>query len=359
MLDHDDCYAAVQRRDRRYDGQFVTAVHTTGIYCRPSCPARTPKSENITFYRTPAEAEAAGFRACKRCQPDQQVLEVQMAQQLCGYIDSHLGSRLTLAELGAVVNVSPNHLQRMFKRAMGISPRQYIAARRADDLKARLKAGDDVTTAIYDAGYSSSSRVYEQSDAQLGMTPAAYRKGGEGMHIRYTITNCPLGNLLVGATTRGICVVRLGDNAEILSQELYADYPAADIMADEGDLNEWVTALLDHLHGDLPHLELPLDVRATAFQWRVWEALQAIPYGETRSYSQIAAAIGDPKAARAVAGACARNQVAVVIPCHRVVREDGDLGGYRWGVARKAALLETEKQSAANPPEAVAAEMTA
>jgi AraC family transcriptional regulator of adaptative response/methylated-DNA-[protein]-cysteine methyltransferase len=336
-------YEAVLRRDKQFDGQFVTAVRTTGIYCRPSCPARTPKRENVTFYNSPAEAEAAGYRACKRCSPDQQASEAQMTEQVCRYIEEHAGERLTLDDLGAAANVSPHHLQRVFKRAMGITPKQYLDARRTDDLKARLKAGEQVTTAVYEAGYSSSSRVYEQSDARLGMTPAAYRKGGAGMTITYTIEACALGYLLVGATERGICVVRLGDTADELEQGLYADYPAADIQADDGQLGAWVGALVDHLNGDLPHLELPLDVRATAFQWRVWETLKAIPYGETRTYSQIAAAIGDPKAVRAVAGACARNEVAVVIPCHRVVRTDGDLGGYRWGIGRKAALLEQER----------------
>jgi AraC family transcriptional regulator of adaptative response/methylated-DNA-[protein]-cysteine methyltransferase len=269
-----------------------------------------------------------------------------MTEQVCRYIDDHAGERLTLDDLGAAANVSPHHLQRIFKRAMGITPRQYIDARRAEALKAHLKAGQQVTTAMYEAGYSSSSRVYEHSDARLGMTPAAYRKGGVGMRITYTVEACELGYLLVGATERGICVVRLGDTAEALEKALYADYPAADIQADDGRLGEWVGALIDHLHGDLPHLELPLDVRATAFQWRVWETLKAIPYGETRTYSQIAAAIGDPKAVRAVAGACARNEVAVVIPCHRVIREDGDLGGYRWGIGRKATLLADEKRHA-------------
>jgi AraC family transcriptional regulator of adaptative response/methylated-DNA-[protein]-cysteine methyltransferase len=339
-ISEDERWEAVLRRDRRYDGRFVTAVRTTGIYCRPSCPARTPKRENVTFYHTPAEAEGAGFRACKRCNPDQQAFEAQVTEQVCDYIGTHLQARLTLDELGGVVNVSPHHLQRVFKRATGITPKQYIDARRAEDLKARLKAGEGVTSAVYEAGYSSSSRVYEHSDARLGMTPAAYRKGGKGMEITYTIVECPLGYLLVGATERGICVVRLGDTAEELAAGLYADYPAAEIQ--EGRLSEWVEPLLEHLNGDLPHLELPLDVRATAFQWRVWEALRAIPYGETRTYSEVAQTIGNPKAVRAVANACAGNRVAVVIPCHRVVREDGDLGGYRWGLERKEWLLGKE-----------------
>lgn len=352
QLTTDDArWAAVLARDSRCDGQFVTAVRTTGIYCRPSCPARTPKRENITFYDTPAAAEAAGYRACKRCQPDQVAFEAQVAAKVSQYIDAHLSERLTLDDLGRAANLSPHHLQRVFKRTMGITPRQYIAARRADDLKSRLKAGERVTEAVYGAGYSSSSRVYEQSDARLGMTPAAYRKGGQGMQITYTVVECGLGYLLVAATTRGVCVVRLGDSEAELVEGLYADYPAAHIEADDGQLEEWVTALLNHLNGELPHLELPIDVRATAFQWRVWEALRAIPYGETRTYSQLAASIGSPKAVRAVANACASNQVAVVIPCHRVIREDGTLGGYRWGLARKVALLEGEQRSVVHPQE--------
>ena len=342
-LSDDECYAAVVARDHRYDGKFVTAVRTTGIYCRPTCPARTPFRKNVTFYATPEEAERAGYRPCKRCNPDQQAFEAQITQQVCEYINAHLSDRLTLDELGAAVGLSPHHFQRVFKRATGITPKQYIEARRTEDLKNRLKAGAAVSTALYDVGYSSSSRLYERSDSHLGMTPATYRKGGKGMDMRYTITECSLGYLLVAATDCGVSVVRLGDAPEVLEAEMRADYPAAQIQADDGQLAVWVEAILDYLNGDEPHLELPLDVRATAFQWRVWQALKAIPYGETRSYSDIAASLGNPKAMRAVAGACAHNEVALVIPCHRVVREDGDLGGYRWGVERKAALLAREK----------------
>ncbi len=345
-LTDDERYEAVLARDRRFDGRFVTAVRTTGIYCRPSCPARTPKRENVTFYNTPAEAEAAGFRPCKRCCPNEQAWEADMAERLCRYIEAHLDERLTLEAMGTHINLSPQHVQRVFKRALGITPRQYADAHRIGQFKARLKEGDSVTQALYDTGYSSSSRLYERAPEQLGMTPAAYRKGGQGMNIHYTITGCPLGYMLVAATERGICAVSLGDSPEFLESELHTDFPAATISDNEPDLGEWVNTILDYLNGQEPHLELPLDVQTTAFRWRVWQALQAIPYGETRSYSQIAAAIGNPKAVRAVGSACANNPVSLVIPCHRVVREDGSLGGYRWGLERKTAILEQEKRAA-------------
>jgi AraC family transcriptional regulator of adaptative response/methylated-DNA-[protein]-cysteine methyltransferase len=226
---------------------------------------------------------------------------------------------------------------------MGITPRQYAEACRIQEVKARLREGDSVTGALYDAGFASSSHFYMQASASLGMTPGAYRRGGQGMMIHYTIVDCTLGRLLVGATEKGVCAVSLSDNDTVLEAALRKEYPAADITRDEGDFNGWVSAILDYLNGWQPHLDLPLDLQATAFQRRVWQALQAIPYGETRSYSQIAQALGNSKAARAVARACATNPVAVVIPCHRVVREDGDLGGYRWGLDRKTALLKQER----------------
>jgi len=235
-------------------------------------------------------------------------------------------------------------LQRVFKQVTGVSPRQYVEVRRIGQLKANLREGQPIAAALYDAGFSSSSRVYEESGAKLGMTPAAYRKGGAGMHIRYTISECPLGYLLVGATERGLCAVSLGDSPAAVEQWLQTDYPQAELEQADAGLAAVVEQLVRHLAGDLPHLDLPLDVQATAFQLRVWEALRQIPYGETRSYAQVAQALGEPTAARAVARACASNRVALVIPCHRVVRGDGDLSGYRWGVKRKAALLATERQ---------------
>lgn len=342
IQDADACYQAVLNRDRTQDGKFVTAVRTTGIYCRPSCPARTPKRENVEFYRTPAEAEAAGFRACKRCSPNTQAFEADLAEQICRYIDSNLDQRLSLDELGGVVVISPQHLQRMFKRALGISPREYIAARRLDHLKSRLKAGDTVTNALYDAGFSSSSRLYENAPDKLGMTPADYRSGAEGLNIRYTVAPCSLGYVLAAATERGICAVMLDDTADILETKLRDEFPGAHIHADTDSLREPLSGVLDYIEGQQPHVELPLDIRGTAFQQRVWQALRQIPYGETRSYSEVAEALGQPAATRAVASAIANNHIAVVIPCHRVVRQDGSMGGYKWGLARKQALLQRE-----------------
>ncbi len=337
-------WQAVLASDATYDGQFVLAVHTTGIYCRPSCPARPPLRQNVRFYPDCAAAEAAGFRPCKRCSPHKQAEEASIVQRVCHYIDSHLENRLTLDELGTQAHLSPAHLQRVFKRVMGISPRQYTAARRLESLKQGLHEGATVTGALYEAGYSSTSRLYEGAAGQLGMSPTVYRQGGTGMKIHYTIVESALGYLLVAGTEKGICAVRLADTPEELETGLHATYPAAERISAAAGMGEWVAALVRHLDGQQPHLELPLDVRATAFQQRVWQELQRIPYGETRTYSQVAAAIGSPKAIRAVGSACANNPVAVIVPCHRVVRTDGGLGGYRWGIERKEHLLATERQ---------------
>ncbi len=361
VLDPQRCWRAVQARDARLDGKFVYAVRSTGIYCRPWCPSRRPRRAQVSFFAQPEAAERRGFRPCRRCQPQEAVLgpsdklpllalrasranpQAELVQRVCRYIEAHLEGPLTLAALAAKAGIGPHQLQRAFERVMRITPRQYADALRLGRLKKQLRKGDDVTTALYEAGYGSSSRLYERSDAQLGMTPATYRRGGQGMRIGYTIVDSPLGRLLVGATSRGISAVSLGDSDGQLETALREEYPKAEVHRDTDGLSQWVRALLRHLNGQQPRLELPVDVQATAFQRRVWEALRAIPYGTTRSYSQIARSLGRPTATRAVARACATNPASVVIPCHRVVREDGHLGGYRWGLERKRALLEREK----------------
>jgi AraC family transcriptional regulator of adaptative response/methylated-DNA-[protein]-cysteine methyltransferase len=346
VMDDDARWQAVLARDRRCDGRFVFAVRSTGIYCRPSCPARRPRRAQVRFFAGPADAERADFRPCRRCQPRDAVApEVEVVRQVCRYIEDHPDGPTTLTALGAHVGVSPSHLQRLFKSIMGVTPRQYVEARRLERFKDQLREGDAVTGALYDAGYRSSSQLYTQAPARLGMTPTTYRKGGKGMDIMYTTTASPFGSLLVAATERGLCTVRFGESVADLEQALVREFPAATIQRDDAALRPWVDALVRYLEGRQPQLDLPLDVQATAFQSRVYEALRAIPYGSTRSYSQVAQAIGQPTAVRAVAHACATNPVALVIPCHRVVRDDGSLGGYRWGVERKSALLAQEARA--------------
>ncbi|HWE64762.1 MAG TPA: bifunctional DNA-binding transcriptional regulator/O6-methylguanine-DNA methyltransferase Ada [Chloroflexota bacterium] len=347
-LDDAARWQAVLARDGQYDGRFFYGVRSTGIYCRPSCPSRRPRREQVRFFAASAAAEQAGFRPCRRCRPQEDAApEVEVVRQVCRYIDEHPDGPVTLAVLGAHVGLSPYHLQRSFKNTMGATPQQYATARRIDRFKEQLKGGQAVTGAMYDAGYGSSSQLYTQAPARLGMTPTAYLKGGAGMNIHYTTATSPLGWLLVAATERGICVVRFGESAADLEQALAREFSAATLERDDAALQPWVDALARYLDGRQPRLDLPLDVQATAFQSRVWEALRAIPYGSTRSYSQIARAIGQPTAARAVAQACASNPAALIIPCHRVVRDDGSLSGYRWGVERKRSLLAREAQPAA------------
>ncbi len=344
-MSEETLWQAVLSRDSGADGNFVYAVRSTHVYCRPSCPSRKPNRDQVAFFKLPEAAEQAGFRACLRCRPGQAAVRephLELVQRACRYIESNTEGDLTLSALSEQVNLSPYHLQRLFKRIMGITPRQYVEACRLDRLKGRLKEGENVTNALYDAGYGSSSRLYERTPGQLGMTPTAYRRGGLQTHISYTIVDSALGRLLVAATDRGVCAVSLGDSDEALESSLHNEYPAAKICRDQSGLDEWVGAIISHLEGKRPNLDLPLDVQATAFQWRVWQELQTIPYGSTRSYSHVARSIGQPGASRAVAQACATNHVALVIPCHRVIRENGDLGGYRWGVGRKKALLELE-----------------
>jgi AraC family transcriptional regulator of adaptative response/methylated-DNA-[protein]-cysteine methyltransferase len=351
-LDEDGLWRAVVARDARFAGAFVFGVRSTGIYCRPGCPARRPRREQVVFFASSDAAEEAHFRACRRCRPREGAGfdgQAELVKRVCGYIEANLDEPVTLAALSGHVNISPYHLQRTFKRIVGITPHQYVRARRLSALKSQLRDGQGVTTALYEVGYGSSSRLYEEAPAGLGMTPATYRRGGRGMRIGYTIVDCPLGRLLVGATDRGVCAVSLGDADGELEAALRGEYPAADVRRDDSGLGEWVSALLRHLNGDQPDLRLPLDVQGTGFQRRVWEQLRAIPYGSVRTYGQIARELGRPKAARAVGRACATNPASVVIPCHRAVGGDGSLVGYRWGLERKRQLLERERSATARP----------
>jgi len=344
-LSSEQQWRVVLARDRAFDGAFVYAVRSTGIYCRPSCPSRKPGRDQVTFYAAPEPAERAGFRPCRRCRPGdvaQADPRAATVRRACQVIDSTLGESTGVSALARAVGTTPARLASAFRGVLGVSPRQYRDQRRLDVFKRRLKEGRRVSPALYDAGYSSTSRVYEHADRQLGMTPATYRNGGRGAHIRYATASCPVGWLLVAATDRGICRVALGSDRAVLERALRAEFPAAHVAGTKDALAPWVRALVQHLQGTQPRLDLPLDVQATAFQRRVWDELRKIPYGATRSYAAVARAIGRPRASRAVARACASNPTALVVPCHRVVREDGALGGYRWGVERKEALLERE-----------------
>jgi AraC family transcriptional regulator of adaptative response/methylated-DNA-[protein]-cysteine methyltransferase len=341
----DERWQAVLSKDSSYDGQFVFAVSTTKIYCRPSCPSRRPRRENVSFFQLPEAAERAGFRACLRCHPRESRSidpQVAIAQRVCRLIEDNDGEPLTLAKLSEHVAVSPFHLQRTFKSVMGISPSQYAEECRLNRFRKSVRNGGAITDAIYDAGYGSSSRLYEGAASQLGMTPATYGKGGRGAVVNYTVVECHLGQLLVAATSKGVCSVKLGDTRAQLEADLASEFPAAEIRADERPLRSWAQTVIDYLSHKTPHIDLPLDIQATAFQRQVWEELSAIPYGETHSYTRVAKAIGQEKAVRAVARACATNPVALVIPCHRVIREDKSLGGYRWGLERKKRLLTDE-----------------
>lgn len=346
VLDDETRWQAVMARDATYTGRFVYAVRSTGIYCRPGCTARLPRREQVVFFEHSAQAEAAGFRACKRCRP-QEALSPSLAQRLveqaCTVIDARIEENLSLQDLAREVGTSPANLQRMFKAVLGLTPHGYAAGRRLERFKTSVRAGQDLTPALYEAGYGSSSRLYEQAPSRLGMTPAAYRRGGQGMRIAYTLTATRLGRMLVAATERGVCAVSFGEDDGSLVELLRAEYPAAEITPGQQVPDGWVSALVEHLEGQRPDLTLPLDLQATAFQLRVWEELRRIPYGETRTYTQVAEAIGEPKAVRAVASACAANPTVLITPCHRVIRSDGSLSGYRYGVERKRKLLEMER----------------
>lgn len=344
-------WQAVVQRDRRRDGDFVYGVASTGIYCRPSCPSRRPARRRVLFFDSPQAAEAAGFRACRRCRPSSPhgSASVQRLERARRCLDRDEAGSFTLRRLAAAVGGSPYHLQRTFKQAFGLTPKEYRDARRLTRLKTALKGGRTVTEAIYEAGFSSGSRLYARVNSDLGMTPGVFRSGGTGMTLRFATAGTAIGRMLVAVTERGIAAVRLGKTDADLVASLRRDYPTALVRRDAGGLAPYIAGVLRCLSESEGAPRLPLDfnaLHATAFQRRVWKALQAIPCGQTRSYRDLARAIGKPTAARAVAGACAANALAIAIPCHRVVRANGDLAGYRWGIARKKRLLTLERRHA-------------
>ena len=348
MLNPDSCWAAVVARDAAADGRFLFGVTTTGVYCRPGCASRLPLRRNVAFYETPAEAEAAGLRPCKRCRPaepsaaSRHLAAVQRACELIKEADTVP----PLAELAAAAGISRFHFHRVFKQITGTTPGDYAKTHRLERLAQKLDSGQPVTHSIYDAGFGSSSRAYAAAPAALGMTPAARRKGGEGTAIRFVTVATALGWVLLAATDRGICAAEFGDAPEAMEARLRARFPAAAVTAGDAELQDWAERIVRFIVAPDRQPDLPLDIRGTAFQAQVWRALQRIPPGQTASYAEIAAAIGRPTAVRAVARACAGNQLALLVPCHRVVRGDGSIGGYRWGVERKRALLGREAAAA-------------
>ena len=340
----DPRWAAVAARDPQADGRFVYSVKTTGVYCRPSCAARAARPENVAFHRSPAEAERAGFRPCKRCKPDQPPLSQQHAAtvaRLCRLIED-AEQAPTLEQLAQHAGLSAYHLHRVFKAVTGVTPKAYAAAHRARRMRRELDRSDTVTQAIYDAGYNSSGRFYEESNRVLGMTPTTYRAGGADTAIRFAVGECSLGSILVAQSDRGVCAILMGDDPDALARDLQQRFPHAALVGGDTAFERLVAKVVGFVEAPRVGLDLPLDVRGTAFQQRVWQALRAIAPGQTASYAEIARRIGAPKSVRAVAQACGANALAVAIPCHRVVRNDGALSGYRWGVERKRALLERE-----------------
>jgi AraC family transcriptional regulator of adaptative response/methylated-DNA-[protein]-cysteine methyltransferase len=339
-----DKWQAVKENDADYDGRFVYAVKTTGIYCRPSCRSRLPKRENVVYFDACRVAEAAGYRACKRCFVSQADAE-DVVKKACAYIDAQ-ENLPTLDAVAGHVGLSANYFQKLFSEVLGISPRSYRDSRRQHDFKTLLRQGDDISGALHEAGFGSSSRIYEFAGRNLGMTPNAYRKGGAHQQISYTVVKTALGQLLLAATAKGICKVSLGDDAGALRTELAREFHAAELLEADDHLREWTQSLIDYLAGRAPWPNLPYDLRATAFQRLVWEWLRSIPAGTTYHYDEVAKAIGRPKAARAVAQACARNPVALVIPCHRILPKSGGVGGFRWAPERKRELLKIERRLA-------------
>ena len=348
LLSEAEMRAAVAKRDPLYDKRFFYAVTTTGIYCRPTCSARAAKPENLRFYSDQQAARQAGYRACKRCKPDDSAGDVDNMLDLARFLESNADEKLTLAQLANQTGLSPTHLQKRFKSVFGVSPKAYQDEARLRKFKGTLKEGKSVIDAIYGAGYGSSSRVYEKAVHSVGMTPATYRSGGKGEMIMHVCRAISIGHLMIAATEKGVCFAMLGDSEAALLDKLFSEFPHADVTAspesDSEPLNHWFMLLDEHLSKDAPRPDIPLDIRGTAFQIKVWQFLLSIRAGNVLTYSEVANGIGNPKAVRAAASACARNRIAVLIPCHRVIRGDGGLGGYRWGVDRKRALLEKEKQ---------------
>lgn len=339
-------WEATLHRDSRADGSFVFAVRSTNVYCRPSCPARRPLRSNTVFFRTPQDAEQQGFRPCRRCRPKNRDVAAALVQQVAAAIASSPEDSVRLGSVARQLHSSPSKLRRAFRRATGLSPKEFEQALRLEKFKTLLRDGSSVTDALYACGYGSSSRLYEKTNAHLGMTPASYRKGGEGMQIGYTVVNSSLGKVLVAGTERGVSAVYLGEKESSLVDALKKEYPKAEITRADGASATWLKEILQRIEGSAPSMDLPLDVKATAFQRRVWQELQKIPRGTTRTYTQVAHALGKPRAIRAVARACATNPVSIVVPCHRVIRTDGNLAGYRWGLSRKEQLLQRESTKA-------------
>jgi AraC family transcriptional regulator, regulatory protein of adaptative response / methylated-DNA-[protein]-cysteine methyltransferase len=336
-------WQATLARDARADGTFVLAVRSTHIYCRPSCPARRPLRRNVVFFRTREEAEKQGFRPCLRCKPNQIAGPVALVESASRHLSESGEDGVKFGVLAAKLGTTPGTLRRAFVQVTGLRPHELAETLRLARFKKMLREGKNIADALYETGYGSSSRVYERSNAQLGMTPATYRKGGRGMKIGYTVAKSALGQILVGATDRGVSAVYLGDSEANLVKELKEEYPRAELSPAADSFDRWVKEIVLRVEGKPPRIELPLDLQATAFQRRVWQELQRIPRGTTRTYTEVAKALGNPKAVRAVARACATNPVSIVVPCHRVIRQDGNLAGYRWGLSRKERLLEHER----------------
>jgi AraC family transcriptional regulator of adaptative response/methylated-DNA-[protein]-cysteine methyltransferase len=355
MLDLEACWTAVESRDAAPDGNFFYGVRTTGVYCRPGCASRRPLRTNTVFFETTAAAEAAGFRSCKRCRPtDGSAASRHLAaiEKACALLRASENIP-SLGELADAAAISRFHFHRVFKQITGVTPREYARSHRLARLGEKLDLGQPIAASIYASGFGSSSRAYEAAPAGLGMTPGKRRRGGSGETIRFVTVPTPLGWALVAATGRGICMTALGDDRKSLAAALQQRFPQAQLVAEDAGLKQWADRIVRFITAPEQNLDLPLDIRGTAFQARVWRALQKIPLGKTASYTEIAATLGQPKAVRAVAQACAANKLALIVPCHRVIRSDGELGGYRWGLERKRALLDRERAAVA-PDEAAA-----